>query len=71
MPVEHDEDLLLRIAVNASHGDIDIVVTVDQMHAWHIGCQHFLQVAGAAGLNHLRRDECGRHRYLCQTFCLT
>ena len=36
------------------------------MHTWHIGCQHFLQVAATAVANHLLRNQYGRHRYLVQ-----
>ena len=62
--VEHDQDLLLRITVDAAHGDVDIIVTVDEVHARHVGCQHFLQVTGTAGLDHLGCDERGRYRHL-------
>ena len=70
MAVEHDENLLLRITIYATHGNVDIIVAVDEVHAWHIGCQHLLQVTGTASLNHLCRDERRRHRHLCQTLCL-
>ena len=64
--VEHDENLLLTVAVDAAHGDIDVIVAIDDMHARHIGCQHFLQVAATAVANHLLRNQYGRHRYLVQ-----
>ena len=70
MPVEHDEHLLLGVAVDAAHGDVDIVVAVDEVHARHIGCQHLLQIASPAGLDHLFCDQRRGHRHLCQRLCL-
>ena len=42
VPVEHDKNLLLRVAVDSTHGDVDVIVTVDEVHAWHVCCQHLL-----------------------------
>ena len=71
MAVKHDEDFLLSDTIDTTHGDIDVVVAVDEIHAWHIGCQHFLQIAGTTVLNHLSGDERGGHGYLGKTLSLT
>ena len=42
MPVEHDEYLFLSMAVDAAHSDVDVVITIDDVHTRHIGSQHFL-----------------------------
>ena len=68
--VEHDEYLHLSVAVDAAHGDVDVVVAVDDVHARHVSGQHLLQIAGAAVLNHLLGDERGGHRYLVELFGL-
>ena len=71
MPVEHDEDLLLTITIDTSHSDVNIVIAVDEVHAWHVGSQDFLQVGGSAVMNHLFCDEGGRYWYLTKALCLT
>ena len=71
MPIEHDQYLFLGTAVDATHGDVDVVVAVDEVHARHIGRQHFLQVTGTAVVNHVSGNERGGHRHLGQRFRLT
>ena len=71
MTIEHDEYLFLRIAIDAAHSDVDVVVAVDPIHTGDIGRQHFLQVAGSAVVNHLGGDERSGNRCLSQTLRLT
>ena len=66
MAVEHEKDLLLTIAVYASHGNVDIVITVNDVHSRHVGSQHLLQVHASAVVYHLLSDECGGHGYLIE-----
>ena len=40
--IEHDKDFLLSVAVDATHGDVDVIVAVDNAHAGHVGGKHFL-----------------------------
>ena len=69
--IKHDEDFLLSVAIDATHGDVDVVVTVNDVHAWHVGCQHFPQVTRTTIPNHLGSNERSRHRHLGQTLSLT
>ena len=71
MAVEHQQDFLLRVAVDATHGDVDVIITVNQVHAWHVGGQHLLQVAGTAVADHLISNQRGGHRRLSQSLSLT
>ena len=59
------------IAEDATHGDVDVVVAVDDVHTRYVGCQHLLQVTSATVVNHLLSDKRGGHWHLCQTLCLT
>ena len=68
--VEHDEDLLLAVAVDASHRDVDIVVTVYDVHAGHIGGEHLLQVLAPAVANHVLGDQGGGDWHLIERLCL-
>ena len=65
--VEHEEHLLLRTAVDAAHGDVDIIIAIDETDTRHIGGQYLLQVAPAAGGNHLFGDERRGHRHFVET----
>ena len=69
MSVEHDEDFLLSVAVDAAHGDVDVVVAVDDAHAGDVGGQHLLQVACAGVTDHLFGDERGGHGNLAECLC--
>ena len=71
MAVEHDEYFLLSVAVDAAHGDVDVVVAVHDVHARHIGFQYFLKIPGARVADHLFGDQRGGHRYLTEGFLLT
>ena len=64
MAVQHDQDFLLTVAVDTSHGDIDVVVAVDDMHAWDVGCQHLLEIPGPGVAYHLLCYQGGGHWYL-------
>ena len=66
MTVEHDEDLLLTITEYASHGNVDIVITVNDVHSRHVGSEHLLQVHASAVSYHLLGDEGGGHRDLIE-----
>ena len=69
MAVKHDENLLLTITIDASQRDVDIVVAVDDVHTWHIGCEHFLKVLASTVTYHIFCDEGGGYRYLSE--CLS
>ena len=69
--VEHDEYLLLCVAVDATHGNVDIVIAIDDVHAWYIGSQYFLQIASATIDYHLFCNESRGDRNLSQRLCLT
>ena len=63
--VEHDKHFLLRTAVDTAHGDVEIVAAIDKTDARHVGSQDLLQVAPAAGGNHLFGDEgCGYGHFI-------
>ena len=44
MTVDHDEDFFLTVTVDTAHSDINVVVTVDNIHTGDIGGKYFLQV---------------------------
>ena len=62
--------LFLAIAVDASHRDVDIVVTVYDIHARHIGGEHLLQVLAPAVANHVFCNQGGGHGHLIERLCL-
>ena len=62
--VEHEQNFLLSVAIDSTHGDIDVVVTVDDIHARDISCQQFLQIACPRVANHLFSNQCSRHWHL-------
>ena len=66
MSVEQEEYFLLHVAVDATHGDVDAVVAVDEVHARYIGRQNLLQVTPATIVDHLLGDQRGRHRHFIQ-----
>ena len=70
MTVDHEEDFLLSITIDTTHGDVDIIVTVDDMHARDVCSQNPLQVLCATVAYHLLCNEGGRHWYLSKCFCL-
>jgi len=68
--IEHDENFLLVVAVDASHGDIGTLITIDDTHAGHIERQNLLEVSGPTVMDHLFSNQCGRYRYLSQVLGL-
>ena len=71
MAVEHDENLLLTIAVDASQCDIDVVVTVDDVHSRHVGSEHFLKVLASTVTYHILCDKGCGHRHLSERLGMT
>ena len=70
MSIQHDKNLLLSVAVDTTHGDVDVVVTVNDGHAGDVGRQYLLQVASTTVAYHLLSDKRCWHRHLVQVLSL-
>ena len=68
--IQHDKNLLLSVAVDTTHGDVDVVVTVNDGHAGDVGRQYLLQVASTTVAYHLLSDKRCWHRHLVQVLGL-
>ena len=68
--VDHEEHLLLSLAIDAAHGDVDVVVAVNVGHAGHVGNEHLLEVAGSADAYHVVGNEQHGHGRLVEALSL-
>ena len=65
MAIEQDQDILLRVSVDASHTEVGLL-SLHRGHARHISAQHIPQVTCVNGPDHLLSNDRDRHGGLLQ-----